>query len=107
MAYGFATAEDMDDADAEDAALRASAADCVLDDARHQALVESARLSGSDKINTVPTPQPQGDASPQAEVSEHARKMGGKLDQWRGRREGRRGGEGWGSRGWYRGGVDD
>src|SRR3546814_4849854 len=67
-----------------DAALRASAADCVLDDARHQALVESARLSGSDKINTVPTPQPQGDASPQAEVSEHVRKLVGKLDQWRG-----------------------
>src|SRR3546814_19676969 len=81
MAYGFATAEDMDDADAEDAALRASAADCVLDDARHQALVESARLSGSDKINTVPTPQPQGDASPPAEVSEHVRKLVGKLAQ--------------------------
>src|SRR3546814_9135982 len=84
MAYGFATAEDMDDADAEDAALRASAADCVLDDARHQALVESARLSGSDKINTVPTPQPPGDATPQAEVSEPVRQLGRKLGQWRG-----------------------
>src|SRR3546814_20928455 len=30
------------------------------------------------------TPQPQGDASPQAEVSEHVRKLVGKLDQWRG-----------------------
>src|SRR3546814_19184491 len=84
MAYGFATAEDMDDADAEDAALRASAADCVLDDARHQALVESARLSGSDKINTVPTPPPPGDARQQADVREHVRKLVGKQAQWRG-----------------------
>src|SRR3546814_16357200 len=49
MAYGFATAEDMDDAAAEDAALRASAADRVLADARQQAL-EIRQASSGERV---------------------------------------------------------